>query len=531
MSELQIKDETELQPEQPQEGPVEVSGSIPIKPDATDLEEGKATNDMDLKAPQDSLQVDMQDASASKHDSSRLGEPTQPPAPDNRSIFEKLFEEQERKKGAGFGQQYSKLKIAEKAAKRGEPSAVNQRDEPEMDHQDGLNSRHDQSIFRQLFPEQAESETANIEQELPRATHELLHPPEDSVMVSLRNQVRNWMSEEGQDQSSGPKPGEYGSHSTVVVISGTSPSLMDTDFYRVAPEGQHVEGWAGGLVKVIQAHDSISYEPLGQYYLMFHTRPSALAYVNEVWRLHELSRKMLHAPADSGREVAKGSLDQAPASPQPFLTDEERAAVRSFTLCSPHITPSISVRMWNTQLVRELAAKSNIADVLPTLRPEGSTPARVLLKLTSPDGQHGEGQGGLTADELWLTLRDDGRERSAPWMLANLSEGIMPVKPKFISEHYKITVKAEPVPVALELDDGDIDGLHEELAGAPLAAPPPRKDGSGDAGVDRNERFRRFVLTFTQPAIARRFVRCWHKRVVYDALLDRSVVVDAVAIM
>lgn len=349
-------------------------------------------------------------------------------------------------------------------------------------------------------------------------------------MVSLRNEVRNWMSEEAQDQSTWPKPGDYGSHSTVVVISGTSPSLMDTDFYRIAPEGQHVEGWAGGLVKVIQAHDSISYEPLGQYYLMFHSRPSALAYVDEVWRLHELSRKMLHAPADSGREVAKGPLDQAPASPQPFLTDAERAAVRSFTLCSPHITPSISVRMWNTKLVRELAAKSNIADVLPTLRPEGSTPARVLLKLTSPDGQHGEGQGGLTADELWLTLRDDGRERSAPWVLANLSEGIMPVTPKFISEHYNITVKAEPVPVPLELseddDMGDADG-----SGPVAGPPPPQKDGDGKAGVDRNERFRRFVLTFTQPAIARRFVRCWHKRVVYDALLDRSVVVDAVAIM
>ncbi|KKY33600.1 hypothetical protein UCDDA912_g06423 [Diaporthe ampelina] len=309
---------------------------------------------------------------------------------------------------------------------------------------------------------------------------------------------------------------------------------MDTDFYRIAPEGQHVEGWAGGLVKVIQAHDSISYEPLGQYYLMFHSRAPALAYVNEVWRLHELSRKLLHTPADSGREVAKGSLDQAPTSPQPFLTDEERVAVRSFTLCSPHVTPAISVRIWNTELVKELAAKSNIADVLPTLRPEGSTPARVLLKLTSPDGQHGESQGGLTADELWLTLRDDGRERSAPWMLASLSEGIMPVKPKFISEHYKITVKAEPVPLPLELGGDHADGFDEEHGGGPVAGPPPppRKDGDRDArSVDRNERFRRFVLTFTQPAIARRFVRCWHKRVVYDALLDRSVVVDAVAIM
>lgn len=541
ISELQLKDETELQPEQPQERPVEVPGSIPIKPEATDIEESKATDSMELKASQDRPEADTKDALASEEEGSGAGdegnglEATQPPAQDNRTIFEKLFEERDRTKGSAYGQQYSKLKIAEKAATRGEPSGVNPENEPELPA--SLNRRHGLSIFRQLFPDQAESETVRSERESSRATHGLLHPPEDSVMVSLRNEVRNWMSEEGQDQTSWPKPGDYGSHSTVVVMSGTSPSLIDTDFYRIAPDGQHVEGWAGGLVKVIQAHDSISYEPLGQYYLMFYSRPSALAYVDEVQRLHELSRRMLHAPADSGREVAKGPRDQAPASPQPFLTDEERAAVRSFTLYPPHIPPTVSVRMWNTELVRELAAKSDIADVLPTLRPEAGTPARVLLKLTSPDGRHGEGQGGLTADELWLTLRDDGRERSAPWVLANLSEGIMPVKPRFSSKPDKITVRAEPVPVPLEPAGGDdADDAEGALQGeygggsGPVVGtrPPPRRDG---ASVDRNERFRRFVLTFTQPAIARRFVRCWHKRVVYDALLDRSVVVDAVAIM
>lgn len=531
---------SELQPEQPQERPVEVLGSISIKPEATDIEESKATDAMELKASHDRSEADTKDALASEEEGSGAVdegsglEATQPPAQDNRTIFEKLFEERDRTKGPAYGQQYSKLKIAEKAAARGGPSAVNPENEPELPA--SLNRRHGLSIFRQLFPDQAESETARSERESSRATHGLLHPPEDSVMVSLRNEVRNWMSEEGQDQTSWPKPGDYGSHSTVVVISGTSPSLIDTDFYRIAPDGQHVEGWAGGLVKVIQAHDSISYEPLGQYYLMFYSRPSALAYVDEVRRLHELSRRMLHAPADSGREVAKGPRDQAPASPQPFLTDEERAAVRSFTLYPPHIPPTVSVRMWNTELVRELAAKSDIADVLPTLRPEAGTPARVLLKLTSPDGRHGEGLGGLTADELWLTLRDDGRERSAPWVLANLSEGIMPVKPRFGSKPDKITVRAEPVPVPLEPavgDDGDEDGAlqgeHGGGSGPVVGSRPPAPRGG--ASVDRNERFRRFVLTFTQPAIARRFVRCWHKRVVYDALLDRSVVVDAVAIM
>lgn len=537
ISELQMEDETKEQTVQPRP----ISDPRPTRPESIGSEQSETTSDAEPKVAEDRTQGDIQDPLATRDKSSvaddegdRVVEPVASPALDNRTIFEKLFGDQERARGTDHAQLSSKVK-ATMAARREKLVDAERQNMLKTAPQDEVNARHGLSIFRQLFPEQAGPETAQNEPEMSSDTHEILHPPEDSVMVSLRNEVRKWVAEGEQAQMVRPKPGDYGSHSTVVVISGTSPSLMDTDFYRIAPEGKHLEGWAGGLVKVIQAHDSISYEPLGQYYLMFYSRPSALAYVNEVRRLHELSRKSLHAPGDSGREVAKGSLDRAPVSPQPFLTDKERAAVRSFTLFSPHIRPHISVRMWNTELILELAAKSNIADVLPALQPEAHTPARVLLKLTSPDGQHGEGRGGLTTDELWLTLRDDGRERSAPWALANLSEGIMPVKPRFISEHYKITIKAEPVPVPLELggDEDDYVGDASRRAGGPVFAPspPPHKDAAGNPDVDRNERFRRFVLTFTQPAVARRFVRCWHKRVVYDALLNRSVVVDAVAIM
>ncbi|KAG8167041.1 hypothetical protein KVR01_002730 [Diaporthe batatas] len=546
ISELQMKDETKEQITRPRP----ISDVSPSRPESIGSEQSEPASGAESKATEDLSRGDTQDpltlrdkSSVADDEGGKVVEPVPSPAPDSRTIFEKLFGDQERTRGPDHAQLSSRLKATMAARREKRVDAERQnvletvpQDEDNARRQADLNVRHGLSIFRQLFPEQAGPETTQSEPEISRDTYGILHPPEDSVMVSLRNEVRNWVDEGDQAQISWPKPGDYGSHSTVVVISGTSPSLMDTDFYRIAPEGKHVEGWAGGLAKVIQAHDSISYDPLGQYYLMFYSQPSALAYVSEVRRLHELSRRLLHAPGDSGREVAKGSLDQAPALPQPFLTDEERAAVRSFTLFPPHIRPHISVRLWNTQLVEELAAKSNIADVLPTLRPEASTPARVLLKLTSPDGQHGEGQGGLTTDELWLTLRDDGRERSAPWVLANLSEGIMPVRPRFMSERYKITVKAEPVPVPLELGDGEDDYVGDAshgAAGGPVVgpSPPPRKGADGSPAVDRNERFRRFVLTFTQPAIARRFVRCWHKRVVYDALLNRSVVIDAAAIM
>ncbi|ROW16642.1 hypothetical protein VPNG_01729 [Cytospora leucostoma] len=469
-------------------------------------------------------------------------EPVQP----ERSIFEQLFSE-ERPRGDSYWRIADRLRSAFSAVEKDlGPDA--EREVPKVAPQS------DQSIFGQLFPEEVGARSASSEEWVRETTGEPLTPPKDSLLISLRNEVRNWIPADQQERITGPQPGEYGSHSTVVVISGTSPSLIETDFFRIAPEGQHVEGWAGGLVKVVQARDSITFEPLGQYYLMFHSRPSALAYVDEVRRLHALSRRLLHAPAASGREVAKGPLDQAPASPQPFLTDEEQAAVRSFTLLSPSLPPNISVRLWNTRLVQDIAARSDIADVVETLRPEAATPAKVLLKINnaaagsgsgsggSGGGSPGEDPGGLTTDELWLTLRDDGRERSAPWVLANLSQGIMPVKPVFSSASSGgIRVKSRPVavPTSSELDDEfyDDEGAAggESVAGqlpssAAATAATERKLGGG-GGAGRHERFSRFILTFTQPAIARRFVRCWHKRAIYDAVLGRSVVVDAVALM
>jgi hypothetical protein len=36
---------------------------------------------------------------------------------------------------------------------------------------------------------------------------------------------------------------------TVLVLSNASRSLLESDFYRLAPQGQHVDGWAGAITK------------------------------------------------------------------------------------------------------------------------------------------------------------------------------------------------------------------------------------------------------------------------------------------
>lgn len=414
-------------------------------------------------------------------------------------------------------------------------------------------------IYKKLFPDdaaetsepqlQSGSQPGEITEDTSVSNEEGLVPPEDSLLVSLRNEVRNWIPEEERQDINAPKPGDPGSYSTVVILSGLSNSLLNTDFYRILPETKHIEGWAGGLVKVVQARDALSHEPLGRYFLMFHSKPAADAYKDELLRLHDLSKRLLH------KSMGKGPLAQMPIAPQPFLTDEEKASVRSFTLCPPTAPLQINVRIWNSNLVREIAQNANIADVVQTLRPDVASPSKVLVTVNTIPGSIAGTGGGLTVDELWLTLRDDGRERGAPWVLSNLKQGIMPVKLTSYSKHGKIDFRSEAVQAPLKgaiYDEQDMlaepgeeeafsprkvayDAWHDRKAtkndmfDRTLVLAP--ESTSRPAKVEREERFNRFVVTFTQPAISRRFVRSWHKRAIWDEQERRSVSIDAVALM
>ncbi|KAF3767879.1 hypothetical protein M406DRAFT_328931 [Cryphonectria parasitica EP155] len=465
-----------------------------------------------------------------------------------RSIFKMLFPEE--------SEHTSRSLRSVLTNRRGRPSEMGSDVDPRAKYFIDISAKPRQaygSIYKQLFPGQLPPDPeATVEKDEPHESS--AYPQQDTsdgpLLISLRNEVRNWIPEEDREHITAPEAGKYGSHSTVVVISGVSNSLVDTDFYRVIPEGKYVEGWAGGLVKVVQARDPLTYEPVGQYFLMFHSRAPAVAYVQEAKRLYELSRRLLHSATQSGRTPARGPLDTAPVNPQPFLTDEERAAVQSFTICPPAAPLRISVRMWTTQMVGQIASKTTIADVVQALRPEAEMPAKVLISINGGGRASG---GGLTPAELWSTLRDDGRERGTPWALINLREGIRPVRVKAVTEGQEIKVMTETVDAPLQAEDDDdagvvggppaettsvvgTDGLLLPSSSSQDAEGPSDKeshddgDGDDDAG-QKDERFHRFVLTFKQRAIARRFVRCWHKRPIYDAELGQTVLVNAVALM
>lgn len=397
-----------------------------------------------------------------------------------------------------------------------------------------------ESIFAKLFPENAQPESEGMEAKQPREI------PSDTIFVSLRNEVRSWIPPQQQHQVVAPRPGEHGASSTLIILWSLSPSLSETDFYRIIPESKHVEGWAGGLVKVIQARDPLNQQPLGRYYLLFHSQPAANIWISEAERLRKLQRKLIH-PLKTGLSPTKGKLDDAPIEPQPFLSKEEEAEMRSFTLCSPSAPYKYRIESFGPHTLHNIAANGEIMDVVNALKTETDTPARVLITVTLPGGGSFEpSKHGLTVNDLWITLRDDGRERNAPWALANLNEGIMPVETR-ASGPLNMRFWSKPIPGRLRgVDENEVNEDTFELPrghSSPIESQHEEDQNSRDKndGGDEEEeekavdgeieRHGQFILTFHHRPQAKRFVRAWHKRTIYDAEMDRHVVIDAVPLL
>ncbi|KAK4651413.1 hypothetical protein QC762_605995 [Podospora pseudocomata] len=79
---------------------------------------------------------------------------------------------------------------------------------------------------------------------------------------------------------------------TVLILSAPR-DLLESDFYRVSPSGQHVQGWTSGPDKVIQHRTPHHLSPTEIFYLFFPSRPSALSYLSLLKTQHSLSRSAL----------------------------------------------------------------------------------------------------------------------------------------------------------------------------------------------------------------------------------------------
>lgn len=191
--------------------------------------------------------------------------------------------------------------------------------------------RHDQpkpSIFEELFPDQAqkrrEKATAEDEEDYIEDTTSL-----KSDGATVPEEVRQWLESEGEAAGDGDagedaeaasgtesKTKKRRAEPTVLVLSGTTPSLLPSDFFRIAPRvmasssdqdggssssssSRLVDGWAagnGGIYKIVQDRDPATLAPRGRYFLYFGSSAAALAYSQEVRELHMLARRAVQQP-------------------------------------------------------------------------------------------------------------------------------------------------------------------------------------------------------------------------------------------
>jgi hypothetical protein len=283
-----------------------------------------------------------------------------------------------------------------------------------------------------------------------------------------------------------------------------SRSLVASDFYRWAPQGRHVAGWAGGISKVVQALSPVTREPRGQYFLFFDTWNAAYRCKDQFTRAYQLTNKNespdqpkpspelgVQTKSESGNGKSTGNKLPLPTTPLELRAEPQIIPTTDF-LNLINSEPATSFRGIPTH-------SSTVPYRLSAHLAHGGSAPRydlswsVLVHLTG---------GKITVDGMIHAIATDGAARNLPWRL---------VEPRPDLETWPRPVQA-------------------------------LRSGSGRVGLaaEKQDRFRaqsgllqygytRFVVTFVDAVEGRRFARAWHRREMVDEWTEGVITVNATA--
>ncbi|KAK3687637.1 hypothetical protein B0T22DRAFT_457693 [Podospora appendiculata] len=317
----------------------------------------------------------------------------------------------------------------------------------------------------------------------------------------------------------------------VLVLNSAPKSLMESDFYRIAHQGLHVDGWVRGLVKVAQARSPATQEPRGQYFLFFDSRDAALSYSDKLERLHKLSRVALPAAWKSDC-ITGASLDGNTNAAGGVDTPTDAPGLKTYTLLPPNANLCSSI--WSADDIRPHMFEKQ-SPKLPAADPKSPGPKN-RAQSTPPDARLLEHllhhQGGISSDPdtarhnvlirlygskittgaLRHAIDADGRERNLPWKLGH---------------HDSAGIRSESADKAIrgleasrsEIKWGMIQNMNPDAPGEDDGV--FHYNGEGQGKGKAHSGFGRFVVSFSEPGEARRFVRAWHMRELLDWRTER----------
>ncbi|CAJ2501961.1 Uu.00g048140.m01.CDS01 [Anthostomella pinea] len=380
-------------------------------------------------------------------------------------------------------------------------------------NEENKNQKKDKpSLFEQLFPEEAKqpggaSTSSRLSQLFEEPQRIPLH--DGFPIEGLQNE---------ENKSAGAVEWDTTAlrAKAILILSAASKHLLESDFLRLGPKGKHVEGWVSGILKVIQARDPDTLEPLGHYFILFDSPEAAVYYRDEVERLWQLGKS--HVP---GAHHKKHSEKRQPV-PRGLRTDRGEdilSTLKSFTLVPPSQRYRLALRISAGEqavspgsadnnemygggfgdyglahsMVEELDRGGAFADQLA--RRVGS---RSLVLLGVEGGR-------VAADVVRRAISDDGRDRNLPWRVTDLQRGIIPFG-KSVLRLRDQDPKSDVLPTGVDPHSWELFGRQVDDEGAAVEAAEQKER------EDRYRRYPRFIVAFTDDAEAHRFVRTWHRR-------------------
>ncbi|KAF4629841.1 hypothetical protein G7Y89_g8308 [Cudoniella acicularis] len=200
---------------------------------------------------------------------------------------------------------------------------------------------------------------------------------------------------------------------SVLVLSCAMKSLEESDFFRIGPKGEHIEGWTSGIIKVIPGRDNNTLQHLDHYYILFSNRAAAAAYLDNIIRLHQLAKASISA----NLRIAGLHL------PPSFLKNGEdvRKILRGFSLAPAYTRLHCRLvdQPYRPAVLRLLTDGGPAALV----RNKSKSKAEDMVLLYSDRGQ-------ISRELLQKRIKDDGKSRNLHWKLAGGEDDIMELHSK-----------------------------------------------------------------------------------------------------
>ncbi|KAI1484729.1 hypothetical protein F5X96DRAFT_412068 [Biscogniauxia mediterranea] len=408
---------------------------------------------------------------------------------------------------------------------------------PLPDKDGGDEEKNTPSLFEQLFPEEAKEQQKQSRSAIDGGktstwlSQLFQEPPAAPTLQDLESNSQDNATSAEHEDSEGHMNAALRAKS-MLILTAASKYLLESDFLRLGRKGKHVEGWVAGIIKVIQARDPDTLEPLGHYFILFDHPSAARAYKEEVERLWRLGKQ--HVP---GAHHRKDSEKRQPVTPGAGIMTERgedvASLIRSFTLIPPSQRYRLALGQdGDLRAAERLDQGGSFVDQLA--RRAGSR----FLVLLSVEG------GRISVDTLRRAIEDDGAERHLPWRVRGHEDGDGAIADDVILPFGRSVVKARDQDYEENLreqgeraggvggDEEGGEGKGEEGEGEDSSSPAATaadEGGGGEGGgssssssgnddiVHREHdrkyrRYPRFIVPFEDAAEAHRFVRSWHRR-------------------